>query len=216
MKKGIILIISFVIFTSCSFAFDDGDFQYWNAETISWKINEEWKAKLEEEFRFGDDAGILYYQHSDLGVTYTGLAKWLDVGVNYRHVFEEKDHKWKQENRPHFNGSFKWELGDFDLSNRGRFEYRNREDAENYWRFRDKFTVKLPGFTRFQFQPYIADEIFYDFDEETFDRNRLYGGFSFKLCNHLNAEIFYLHQSSKKDNKWSDAHVLGTKLKLVF
>ena len=70
--------------------------------------------------------------------------------------------------------------------------------------------------TQLEIQPYIADEIFYDFDEEALNRNRLYAGFNLKLLKHLKADIFYLWQSSEKNDKWSDTHILGTKLKLSF
>jgi len=57
-----------------SFAFDDGDFQYWNTESASVKINDHWKFNIEEEFRFGDDASDFYYHHLDIGLNYSGLA----------------------------------------------------------------------------------------------------------------------------------------------
>lgn len=211
------IMILGVLFCNVGFAFDDGDFQYWNNEVVSLKINEDWEASFEEEFRLGDNGGNLYYQHSDWGVTYSGVAEWLDLGVFYRHIFEKKDSKWRRENRPHLDAAVKWELFDCAMSNRGRFEYRNREDAEDFWQYRNKFTMKLPfKFTKVQIQPYIADEIFIDFDEERLNRNRLYSGFSMKLTKNLKGEIFYLWQRSKKDDKWSGLNVLGTKLKLSF
>jgi len=219
MKKRVFLAIAFSSMVSlCScYAFDNGDFQYWNNESISCTINKDWKMNLEEEFRFGDDAKDFYYRHSDLGVTYSGLADWLDVGINYRHIFEEKNSKWKEENRPHLNATLKGKLFDCSFSNRGRFEYRNRETSEEYWRYRNKFTIKLPfKLTKFQIRPYIADEIFIDFDEEELNRNRLYGGFNLKLFKYLKADFFYLWQSSEKNDKWNDLHILGTKLKIYF
>ena len=200
-----------------SFATDDGEFQYWNTESISFKVNKDLKITLEEEFRFGDDAAELSYQHSDLGITYLGLAQWLDIGLNYRHVFEKKSDKWKEESRPHLNATVKWKLFDIDFSDRSRFEYRDREDAENYWRYRNKFSLKFPfKFTRFQIQPYLADEIFYDFDAETLNRNRFYSGFEFKITKNLKGDIFYLLQRSESNDKWININVLGTKLKLSF
>ena len=89
MNKVIILIITILLSSNYSFAFDDGDFQYWGTGSISCKINKDWKLKLEEEFRFGDDASNFYYQHSDLGVIYSGLAKWIDIGINY--LFKSSD-----------------------------------------------------------------------------------------------------------------------------
>ncbi len=216
MEKGV-LIVLLLFFGSYSSAFDDGDFQYWNTESVSWKINDDWKAQFEVEFRYGDNASSFYYQHSDLGLTYSGIAEWLDLGFNYRQIFEEKSSIWRYENVPHFNATIKWKLSDFSFSNRGRLEYKNREKSDNYWRYRNKFTIKAPiKLTKLEIQPYLADEIFYDFDEEALNRNRFYGGCNLKLFKHIKVDIFYLLQSSEKNNNWSDTHVLGTKLELSF
>ena len=213
----LVVLLLTVLFHQKAFTFDDGDFQYWNTEEVSFKINEDWKVKLEEEFRFGDDAGNFYYQHSDWGVTYSGLAEWFDLGVFYRHIFEETAGDWEQENRPHLDATVKWELLEFPMSDRGRFEYRNREDAEDSWRYRNKFTVKWPHkITKAQIQPYIADEIFVDFDDRRFTVNRLYTGFSMKLFKNLKADIFYLWQAKRSGGTWLDYNILGTNFKLSF
>ena len=66
--------------------FGDGDFQYWSSATAKFDINKNWYGTVEEEFRIGDDAGRLYYRHTDLGVA-TNLADWLTLGLNFRHIF---------------------------------------------------------------------------------------------------------------------------------
>jgi len=213
---GLTVIVVLCLARSC-FAFDDGDFQYWNSESLSYAVNDNWKLYLEEEFRFGDDADDFYYQHSDGGIIYSGLAKWLELGANYRHIFEKSKGKWFIENRPHLNVAVKWKAGSWSFSNRGRFEYRSRQDREDFWRYRNKFTVKWPfKLTVFEIQPYIADEIFYDFDEAEMNRNRLYTGSTLKLLKNLKADIFYLWQNSEKNNDWKDLNVFGTKLKFYF
>lgn len=220
MLKSLFLVANFFLIVLLGpypcYAFDDGDFQYWNSESISWKINNDWKLNLTEEFRFGDDSGNFYYQHSDLGLTYSGLAEWLDTGFNYQQIFEEKESSWKYENRLCLNTAVKFNLGDCKLCNRSRFEYRNREAADNFWRYRNKLIIEFPlKSTRFEVQPYLADEIFVDFDKKQLNKNRLYAGFSMKLSKNLKGEIFYLRQSTKS-SKWTDCNVLGTGLKLVF
>lgn len=57
---------------------------------IACAINKDWRITLEEEFRFSDNSNNFYNQHSNIGLTYFGLAKLLDIAINYRHIFAEK------------------------------------------------------------------------------------------------------------------------------
>lgn len=204
------------IFLCNCYAFDDGDFQYWNAESISWEFSKSWKLKIEEEFRFGDSITDFYYQYSDLGLSFVAVEKYLDIGVNYRQIFEEKQNKWLCENRPHLNATAKFDIYKFAISDRNRFELRHREKTSDGWRYRNKFMIKSPKMTPFDIQPYIADEIFVDFIKGELNVNRLYGGICFKLFKNLKGEIYYLWQAKKRSDNWLDFNVLGTKLTLSF
>lgn len=216
-KLALVILVISIILPMRSFAFDDGDFQYWNTESLSCRINKDWKVRVEEEFRFGDGVSDFYYQHSDVGVTYSGMVDWLDLGLNYRLVFEEKSSDWTYENRPHLNATLKHTLEGFKLSNRGRLEYRDKESGDDGWRYRNKFAIKYPiKIGDFEISPYVADEIFVDFIEEKFSRNRLYAGIGFKILKNLSLDVLYLWQISEKDGDWKSYNVLGTKVKLSF
>ncbi len=89
------------------FAYEDGDWQFWNIESVEGDLSENWKVKLEEEFRFGNNMEGLYYHHTDGGLTYK-LADWFYLCLNYQHIYEKKKTEWKQENIPHINGTIKW------------------------------------------------------------------------------------------------------------
>ena len=200
-------------------AFDDGDFQYWSAAGGSFEINPDWGCSFEEEFRFGDDAGELYYHHSDLGFIYKGFADWLDLGINYRQVFERTDSEgeWKQENRPHLNVTLKGQLFGLNVSDRSRFEYRDREDKNDLWRYRNKVTIKLPlELTALKLKPYLADEVFVPLDDDNIAKNRVYAGVSFQMLENMTGEVFYVWQSSRAPGDWNDINVLGTRLKFRF
>lgn len=149
---------------------------------------------------------------------YTSFAEWLDLGLNYRQVFEKDGkRKWRRENRPHFNITFKVKLFDLDVSNRSRFEYRDRENKEDLWRYRNKITVKLPfELTGLKLKPYLADEVFVTLNDDNVDRNRFYSGFSLNLSKNIKANIFYLWQSSRSGSQWKDINVLGTGLTILF
>ncbi|MBL7156972.1 MAG: DUF2490 domain-containing protein [Candidatus Omnitrophica bacterium] len=216
MRKIIGLILAILFFSNYSFAFDDGDFQYWNAETIAWKASEDWKVSLDEIFRFGDNAGTLYYEHSEIGTTYSGLSSWLDIKMGYRQAFSIKKDRWKYENMPNASVTIKLDMLNLNFTDRNKIEYRNIQDKDDNWRYRNKFTVTLPKLTSFEIQPYVADEIFVDLSEGEFNRNRLYAGASLKLIKNLKFDLYYLLQTSKSKKDWINYNIIGTKLKISF
>jgi hypothetical protein len=210
----IALIICLGLFIASESLAEDGDWQLWNTESIEGAFAEDWKVKLEEEFRIGDNMEELYYHHTDGGLNYK-LTDLFSVSLNYRQIFEKTKEEWKEENRPHINGTIKWKWQDFALEDRNRFEYRIRAGKENVWRYRNRFAITFPvKRAKFDIKPYLADEVFLDLDEGEFSRNRLYAGIEAKLMKHLGADIFYLWQTSKKDKDWIDFNIVGVKLKV--
>ncbi|MCJ7779167.1 MAG: DUF2490 domain-containing protein [Sedimentisphaerales bacterium] len=207
-----------VVTSGICFASDDGDFQYWSTADVSFDINKDWKFTFQEELRFGESGRRLYYQHYEPGLTYSGLAQWIDLGFNYRQVIERNSKgKWKLENQPNINVTLKGKMFGLEVSDRSRIEYRILEDRKDVWRYRNKFTVKLPfELTELKLQPYVADEIFVPLDDVDINTNRLYAGVPFKLAKNIGCDLYYLWQSSKSNGGWTDVNVVGTALKFSF
>lgn len=197
-------------------AYQDGDFQIWQTDEQEFRLTEASKVKLSEEFRFGDDAGELYYHHYEAGLYYN-LGKYLDVGAAYRQIFEGERAKYKPEYRPQVDLTVKGGFRGFELSDRNRLEYRCYDDKGSVLRYRNKVTLKLPAmFAPLNIRPYIADEVYTNMDFVAINKNRFYSGLTVDLIKHLKGEAYYLLQSDKKRGRWTNAHVLGLKLKLVF
>jgi hypothetical protein len=221
MKKeklfaGVLLTLLVASGVSFAYAYDDDDFQVWHTEVQEKEINQVSRVALEEEFRFADNASKFYYHHYDLGYSYD-MNKHFTLGINYRQVYEKKNGDFKIENRPHLNATLKTEILGFQCDDRSRLEYRHFTYQEDSWRYRNKLTLKFPWkFTAFKIQPYIADEIFLDLNGIDLNRNRFYAGIGFSLTENVKGEVFYLLQSSRNPSSWTDANVLGTKLKLLF
>ncbi|MHC4556998.1 MAG: DUF2490 domain-containing protein [Planctomycetota bacterium] len=213
----VVVIAGEFLSTPC-FAFDDGDLQFWTTASASFDINKDWKGKFEEEFKFGNDAGHFYYNHSDLGFVYTSLADWMDLGFNYRQVFhKDSAGDWRRENRPHLNVTLKTEVNDFALSSRSRLEYRDREIKKDIWVYRHKATIKLPfELTKLKLQPYIADEVFIDLDKSEYVGNRLYSGFSLVSSKRIKSELYYLWVWGKSGHDRIYVNVIGAQLKFYF
>lgn len=220
MNKSItsaILCIFIVVFASPKLllAYDNGDWQYWNRESIEGNITKDLKAKIDVEFRFGDNCSELYHQYSELGLSYR-LCGWFDLGLNYRQVYERRGTSWNQENRPHLNATVKWGWLSLRFEDRSRLEYRAREGKDNIFRYRNKLTAKLPNVTKFKIEPYLAAEPFYDFDASEVNKNRFYVGAGLKAVKNLKAGIYYMFEANKKNDSWTNIKVLGTTFKYGF
>ena len=206
-----------MIIPTAVYAYDDGDFQVWNTDAGEFKINNDSKIALEEEFRWGDNANEFYYHHYDIGFFYN-LKKYLNIGGGYRHIYELKKGKFKLENEPYLTATLLWDIKGFKFDDRNRMEYRHFDYQADSGRYRNKVTVKLPWkFTRIEIQPYLSDEIFVGFGgTNQFNQNRFSCGLGMNLTKNIKAEIYYLLQSSKASPHWTDTNVLGTKVKMAF
>ncbi|MFH1457964.1 MAG: DUF2490 domain-containing protein [Candidatus Omnitrophota bacterium] len=216
MVSFAVLAIFFGIVNVRAYAYDDADFQVWSTFGEEVKISQDLKVALEEEFRWGDNASDFYYRHYDIGLSYN-LKEWLGLGGGYRHILNRVGGDFKVENEPYLTAALSWDLAGFKCDDRSRLEYQHFDYQADAWRYRNKLTLKLPWkFTESEIQPYLADEIFLNFQNETFNRNRFYAGLGMNLTKDLKAEIYYLLQSSKSQNKWTDIHAFGSKLKFSF
>lgn len=215
-KFGIIGLT--LILTAKVYAYDDGDFQVWNTDYEEIKLNDKSKLVFEEEFRWGNNASEFYYQHYDVGFSYD-FTKWLNAGGGYRQIYELYKGKFKPDNDPYLTATLSGGVSGFKFDDRSRMEYNDFNHKMDFWRYRNKFTLKFPWkFTNLQIQLVVSDEIFIVFGRPStqFNQNRFSPGISMNLTKNLKAEIYYMLQSAKSSGKWVDANVLGTKLKLVF
>lgn len=201
-------------------AVDDGDFQYWSINGVSFDIDNNWTFTFDEELRFSEGGTNLYYQHSDFGLVYKNFADNVDLGFNFRKVFTKQGRgEWNSENLPHLNITLKGRLFDLAVSNRSRFEYRDIDESENLFRYRNKFTINIPlEFTELKLKPYLADEVFINFDEDGLNTNRLYSGLSYKFSKNISGSIFHLWQLRKPTGQgWGEnINAIGTQFRIRF
>ncbi|MDP2940630.1 MAG: DUF2490 domain-containing protein [Candidatus Omnitrophota bacterium] len=206
-----------IVLLGRAYCYDNHDFQVWNTDVEEFQLNKKLKGTLEEEFRWGDNASEFFYQHYDAGLSYT-LNKYWHMGGGYRHVLELKKGSFKAENEPYLTATLFLGKNGFDFDSRSRLEYRHFAYQADAWRYRNKFTLKLPWkFTAIEIRPFLSDELLFGFGSANqLNQNRFYSGLSMGLAKHVKGEIYYLLVSTRDGGKWNDANVLGTKLKLSF
>ena len=211
MLVGLVLLLSIK-----AYAYDNHDFQVWNTDVEELKVDNRTKIALEEEFRWGDNASQFYYHHYDLGLSYAPRT-YLNVGGGYRQVYELKSGIFRPEEEPYLTVTLLGSLKGFNFDDRNRLEYRHFNYQADTWRYRNKFTVKLPWkCTRMQVQPYVSDEVFIGFGTiSRFSENRFFSGLSFNLAKNIKTEVYYMLRCTKGIDMWIDSNVLGIKLKLT-
>lgn len=218
MKKVMLLAVGIaLVLTAKAYSYDDGDFQVWNTDVEEMKVGQDLKMAAEQEFRWGDNASDFYYQHYDLGLIYSLNKSW-NVGGGYRHILSKSHGKFLVENAPYVTVTVSGKLAGFAWDDRSRLEYEHFDYQTDIGRYRNKLTVKAPWkFTKLEIQPFISDEVFVRFvKSDQVNQNRFSSGLSFNIAKNIKAEVYYMVVSSKGATSWTDANVLGTKLKISF
>jgi hypothetical protein len=200
---------------------ENGDFGIWNGYDVEKKLNAQWKMKVGEELRFRDHAG-LYYAETHLGADYKPF-QYLAMGAEYQQIRSErynkkKDRNWYWDQVPRIYLTPQYSYKGFSLEDRNMLEFRVRQDARFTLRYRNMVTLTAPWkWTRFQFQPYAANEIFLETQRNGMMEDRFYAGFKMHYWGPVYGSVYYLRHSTKNAvAKWTSLNILGTSLKIVF
>jgi hypothetical protein len=198
-------------------ASENEDFAYWMKAAALIPIGTDWRLNLEERLTFGDEARRLDDHQTDFCLYYSGLAENVRVGLGYKQTFEKDGDDWLAENRPLVNVIVKGTPFGLTVIDRSRFEYRMPEEGDDVWRYRNKLLVTLDSpLTATTILPYVAEEIFVEFDGQAFNEQRLYAGFYVPLHKQIRLELFYLWKLDEAGDTWHDSNVIGSYLYFLF
>jgi hypothetical protein len=192
----------------------ESNWEYWTNYGFTDSVSDNVSIKVAPELRYKGGFSGHYYTHIDIGLDWK-INNWLVIGPYYRHVEEKKNGQWNVEYQPNINATLKADLSGLSVSDRNRLEYRIQDEKE-FFRYRNKLTLKLKKMTSLEIQPYIAEEPFYDFDASEINKNRLYAGFGLTVFDKLKADINYILESRKKADHWVDVNVLVLSLRYSF
>ena len=210
-----VILIALVLKGMC--VAEDRDYEYWFKTSVGRELTDDWGLRFCEKLTWTDNANEFRKHMSDLGFVYHGLADWLDLGFNFKKSYEKEDGRWLEENRPHVNLTIKDTLCGLAVSNRSRFEFRDKEHDRDYWRYRNKLTLAAPDpMTALHIKPYVAQEFFINLDPSDFDQYRIYAGFVLNITRAASLDLHYVWDTEKSGRRWQDINVIGTDLKLRF
>jgi hypothetical protein len=85
---------------------------------------------------------------------------------------------------------------------------------QNPIRYRNKLILDLP-FDSERWQPFLSDEVFYDFSKSAWTQNRFQAGLGRELSPRLRVDLFYMERNARQSNPTA-SHIVGTTLQIKF
>jgi hypothetical protein len=146
------------------------------------------------------EAGFLYKQK---------INDFLTVVPRYRYRAERQfDGESSTENRFSIDGVVNFKIRKFEITDNNLFEFRFRRSG-NSQRYRNRLKISHPitvGETKIDL--FASDEVYYEWKERAWTRNRFKVGFSKNLSDRAGYEIYYMRQTDGFSRP-GDLHVFG-------
>jgi len=197
-KKSLVLGICLMVcgFSVMAQAGNDPRFRYDN--TLIKTINQDWSIDLYSEFDTDrDKAHDLNAIDQELTGVYSGMARWLDLGAGIGYWDAKGNGYWEGTTFPMGFATFKKTILGLEFSDRNRFEAEVPEHGEEGLVYRNALTIATAKkWTRFDIQPFVTNEIFYNFLEKYASDNQAFIGFNFKITNNIGASLSFMMDSS--------------------
>lgn len=118
------------------------------------------------------------------------------------------------ETRLRFDVGLEKKFKSFSIKDRNRIEQRFRNSRADSTRYRNKFQLIIPVKKdgKENFAPFVANEVYYEFQSKRLTRNEFSAGIAKKFNPHFTAEFFYLLQNNR-GNILKYVNAIGVNLK---
>jgi len=209
MKHNFNKLIIFILIVS-SILYSKSDIEYWSNYELSKIASDQLSLKIIPSFRFNENISNHYWSSIAIGFDYK-MNDMIGINTYYRPVILKSNNGRQTEYRPYLDIIIKAQCVKLKFKDRSRIEYLNKK-PEDLLRYRNKLSfgnyVIIPNKIDFS----IADEAFYDFNENKINLNRVFVNFNFRnFCNPI-FKLSLIHQQKQKDNCWSCAFIVQTSI----
>jgi hypothetical protein len=216
-----ILVLIILMFPICSFSQNTRDFQFWNETVVTLplikskdkkgKEFDRFSVQLIGNFRIGKNSIQSGDKRIGLGFDYR-LNKFVSLQPSYLYRAETtKGRRTQYESRFRFAVNLQKDWQKIRLRNRNMLDYRQRKSrVEDPTFYRNRVQVLFP---QKKFEPYIMNEVYYEFDSKKLTRNRLFFGFNKRINKNLSTDTFYVWQKNRTGTI-KTIHAFGVNLRI--
>ncbi|MGC6455888.1 MAG: DUF2490 domain-containing protein [Coraliomargaritaceae bacterium] len=179
-------------------------------------LSEDWFLISRSNMASRNDFNDYFLGYTGLGLGYQHNEKW-SFRSGYRQAWFKIAEEWKPEYRPYIESYYASFYDGFRLTSRTRFEFRFYDHRDDYIRGRQEFTLTAPWkFTPLKLQPYLEEEVFYNFEKEWIEANWLGGGLSFRPWDGAKFKLGYRLNKYRIGKDFRTRNVIVTGLNLFF
>lgn len=192
---------------------DQTDNQFWSDVQVAVPVTKNFDFNILGTLRIGRDFSHSVDERIGAGFTFRA-GKYVTIAPNYVHIgMQPFAGRRVWENRLSLPVTFRFNAGDFRISDRNVVERRLRNSGINSTRYRNRFQVDHPiGAKEWQLALFVADEVFYDWSTDRWVRNRFYIGGTKVFNDHITQDVYYVRQNDGVSIP-GDLNVLGTSLR---
>lgn len=219
-NKPLVLFLYFTLY-SCMLLGQEKDFKSWNSLQASLELTKKLDFKLEQEFRFENNASFLGDYLTVAGMSYK-LNKNIQVRAYYRLQINRKPKiGYETITRLYGDVRFKESLGRFEILYRIRYQLNFLPDNANdftyfnpqHLRHKIQLAYDIP---KNKIEPFVSYEIYQALNnpiKNTAETHRYSTGLVFPLSKELDAEFYYrIEKENDLIHKAKLNHILGVGL----
>ena len=222
MKNQILPVITILFcLSSVSLSQSTRDLQLWNETVVSLPIIkskdengkefDRFSVQLIGNFRIGRNSIQSGDKRIGAGFEYR-INKFVSLQPSYLYRAEKtRGRRTTFESRFRFALNLQKDWRKVHLRQRNMLDYRKRKSqSDDPTFYRNRIQVIFP---MKKFQPYLMDEVYYQFESKQITRNRLFFGFNRRINKNVTSDFFYVWQRNRQGTI-KDVHGFGVNLRI--
>lgn len=194
----------------------EGPLQFWPSFIVEYHLTDSVELYASEQGKWEDNAHDLFLYRFAAGAEFK-VSEHVELAAHFRQVESKHDGKWTTSRAPHADCTLRWKSEAWQVKLRNRIEYWYVPDRVDYVRGRQQIKLSSErAIPHTALKPYLAEEVFYTFDNRGLNANRIYAGATVSAGAHWQVDAYYCLLSQERGSSWSNFHVLGSNIKLSF
>ncbi len=189
------------------------DVQFWNDTSLAIPFNKKVDFVIQGTVRIRSNFESAVDGRWGFGWVFK-VNRYLSFNPFYFHrEAKPPNGKPEREERLTLGATLRYPVKKFTLIERNGFERRWREPQVDAWRYRMRLQIEHPfAIRKAKFTGYVSDEVFYDWSQHDWVRNRFGLGASHVFNKHFTLDLYLMRQNDGQTRP-GDVTILGSQMR---